>query len=93
MTVSSFTPDSIVRTILGWTPGLRTLVGGRVLPCGCLAGTYHTWGSQVVVILDAKDEACDDARHRHNAVLWASTSLALLASSDYDEASPGPGLA
>ena len=70
---SSFVRDSLVRSILGWTPGVRTLLGGRVLACGCLAGTYQTWGNQVVVILDARCEGCGHESHRPHVVLWAST--------------------
>ena len=70
---SSFVRDSLVRSILGWTPGLRTLLGGRVLPCGCLAGTYQTWSNRVVVILDARYEGCGDEGHRLHLVLWAGT--------------------
>jgi hypothetical protein len=57
------------RTILGWTPGLRALVGGRVLPCGCVAGIYETWMKDQVTILDARGHTCSVAGHAENAVL------------------------
>lgn len=61
--------DAKARTILGWTPGLRTLVGGRVLPCGCLTGIYNTWTGDVVAIVDAPSDACPHA-HCEHAILW-----------------------
>lgn len=57
------------RTILGWTPGLRTLVSSGVLPCGCLAGTYETWSQQIVTIVDEKSGSCPHADHDKNAIL------------------------
>ena len=68
------TPDSIVPTFFGWTPGLRALAGGRVLGCGCLAGMYQTWRGGVVVILDACAARCPHPHHRPNLVLWARTA-------------------
>jgi hypothetical protein len=58
-----------VLTLWGWTPSLRTIVGGRVLPCGCLLGEYETWGAEVVTILDAHDPRCTNQLHRSDAVL------------------------
>jgi hypothetical protein len=57
------------RTILGWTPGLRNLVSGHVLPCGCLVGTYETWTRGVITIVDARGRRCGDDRHQANAIL------------------------
>jgi len=37
-----FSPGAMVWTLFGWTPGLRQIVAGRVLDCGCLAGLYET---------------------------------------------------
>jgi hypothetical protein len=71
-----FAPDSLATTWCGWTPGLKSLVGGRVLPCGCLAGTYDTWMGATVVILDARSARCQRPRHRTHAVLWAGTAAA-----------------
>jgi hypothetical protein len=54
------------RTIGGWTPGLRELVDGELLPCGCLVGIYETWARQVVKIIDARGPAC---RHAANGII------------------------
>ena len=67
--------DARARTILGWTPGLRTLVGGRVLSCGCLTGIYNTWAGDVVAIVDARGDGCMDDRNREHAILWQRQSL------------------
>ncbi len=60
-------------TIFGWTPGLRALVGGRVMACGCLSGTYATWTDDVVVIIDARGECCPHGWHAVNTVLVGVT--------------------
>ena len=70
----TFPPDSLVPTLLGWTPGLKSLVGGKVLVCGCLVGTYRTWRDETVAIVDARAGGCTHARHRQHAVLWESTA-------------------
>ena len=57
------------RTIAGWSPGVRALVGSRVLPCGCLAGIYETWSNSQVVIVDAHGKTCTDATHETNGIL------------------------
>jgi hypothetical protein len=54
---------------MGWTPGLRNLVSGGVLPCGCLVGTYETWTRRVITIVDERASACGDDRHQANAIL------------------------
>jgi len=56
-------------TILGWTPGVRALINGRVLPCGCLTGTYQLTAGGVAEILDARGPACDCPAHEVNAIL------------------------
>jgi hypothetical protein len=65
---------------------LRTLIGGRVLPCSCLAGTYQSWNNQVVVILDERSVGCEDQRHQPNMILWASRDAAVAV--DRDEVYP-----
>ena len=50
-------------TIGGWTPGVRRLVAGRALPCGCLAGVYHTLSDEEAEIIDASAPACP---HQHD---------------------------
>ena len=57
-----------VPTFLGWTPGLRSLVSGRVLPCGCLIGIYEARGGYLMEILDARGTDCTDRTHVCNAV-------------------------
>jgi hypothetical protein len=61
-------PVQSVPTFLGWTPGLRSLVSGRVLPCGCLVGIYEARGGYLVEILDARGDGCTDRTHICNAV-------------------------
>jgi hypothetical protein len=63
------TAGTTALTILGWTPGLHSLISGRQLPCGCLVGTYETWGRDVVMIVDAHSDACHDEHHEPNAIL------------------------
>jgi len=56
-------------TIVGWTPGLRRLVAGRLLPCGCLVGTYETWANAVVTIIEIPADTCGHRDHVVNALL------------------------
>jgi hypothetical protein len=53
-----FDPGSIALTVLGWTPGLRRLVTGRALSCGCLVGVYERRTGGCVEILDGRSETC-----------------------------------
>ena len=57
-----------VPTFLGWTPGLRGLVSGRVLRCGCLVGFYETQVGGVIEILDGLGPCCEDRTHVLNRV-------------------------
>jgi hypothetical protein len=45
---------------------MRILRGlsSRVMPCGCLAGVYETYDSEVVGILDARGPGCADPEHQ-----------------------------
>ena len=56
-------------TIAGWSPGVRALVTGQPLPCGCLVGVYHTWSENVVALIDAVGDHCRQ-HHDLNLVLW-----------------------
>jgi hypothetical protein len=47
------------------------LLSSRPLPCGCVAGIYETYSGPLVWILDCRDEACHDPRHRPGAVVSA----------------------
>jgi hypothetical protein len=70
--LTSLTPQGArtrARTILGWTPGLRNLVSGTVLPCGCLVGTYETWTRSLITIVDERGRGCGDDHHQANAIL------------------------
>ena len=44
---------------------MRILRGlsSRILPCGCLAGLYETYESEIVGILDARGPSCADSSH------------------------------
>lgn len=64
-----FSAGQMALTILGWTPGLRETMGGRVLACGCLVGKYETWNGQIVEILDGCCERCRSPHHNVNRVL------------------------
>jgi hypothetical protein len=69
LTFLTFPQASKAPTIAGWTPGVRTLVEGRVLPCGCLIGTYETWTRKLVTIVDARGDTCSDGAHAMNAIV------------------------
>ena len=56
-------------TIAGWTPGLRRLVEGRLLPCGCLIGIYETWTRVNVTIIEIPAESCGHSDHVSNTLL------------------------
>ena len=64
-----FGGDGKLRTFFGWSPGLRMTLGGRVLPCGCLVGSYETWEGDVVDVLDAHDDRCGDRKHATDSVV------------------------
>jgi hypothetical protein len=64
-----FVVDGKLRTILGWSPGLRMALCGRVLPCGCLVGSYETWDGDVFDVVDAHDERCTDRSHATNSLI------------------------
>ena len=64
-----FNPGAMALTIFGWTPGLREIVAGRVLVCGCLVGVYEMWTGGCVEILDGRRDNCGETRHKVNRVL------------------------
>lgn len=57
------------RSLMGWTPGLRSLVSGRVLPCGCVAGVYETWTRTFVTIVDERSSGCELDGHAIHQIL------------------------
>jgi hypothetical protein len=61
-------PGHHVATLAGWSPGVGRLLGGRVMPCGCLAGTYWTCGNEVIEVVDAAAERCAEG-HDLNLVV------------------------
>jgi hypothetical protein len=63
-----FRPGRSAPTIFGWTPGLRYLVEGRVLACGCGVGLYEMWDRSLVEMVDSAVDACE-VGHDVNQVL------------------------
>ena len=59
----------IAPTICGWTPGLRGIVGGRLLACGCLVGDYLSTRGHVIRIVDHAAPGCRDGRHGVNCII------------------------
>jgi hypothetical protein len=57
-----------IATVFGWSPGLRALATGRVLPCGCIVGRYDTWSGRVIEVVDLAVDTCADG-HRANLIL------------------------
>lgn len=66
-----------VPTFLGWTPGLRSLVAGRLLTCGCLVGVYQTRAGAILEILDACGPACPHPGHQQNSVIEDDEDLVI----------------
>lgn len=58
-------------SLFGWTPSLRRMLRGRVLPCGCSVGVYETRSGEVVQIVDARAGSCRRDGHTVDAVLPA----------------------
>ena len=61
------------RTLFGWTPGLRRLIYGRWLECGCLTGLYETTKTRLTTIIDHAAATCTVPGHDVNVVLDADT--------------------
>lgn len=61
-------------TLFGWTPGLRCLVAGQRLECGCLAGVYETKRAVVVTLIDHRAPQCAITSHAANLVLDVGVS-------------------
>jgi hypothetical protein len=58
-------------SLFGWTPSLRRMLRGRILPCGCSVGVYETRSGEVVQIVDARAPDCAAATHSVDAVVAA----------------------
>lgn len=56
-------------SFFGWTPSLRRMLRGRILPCGCSVGVYETHSGEVVCIVDARATSCDLVTHSVDAVV------------------------
>lgn len=56
-------------SLFGWTPALRRMLRGRMLPCGCAVGVYETWSGDVVQLVDAHAPTCFSKDHAVNAML------------------------
>ena len=65
----NLSPLNSVPEFHGWTPGLRSLLSGRVLSCGCLVGDYQTWRGREMTIIDARGPQCECDRHQVNAIV------------------------
>lgn len=85
LTFLTFTRSGTVRTFLGWTPGLRTILRSRVLQCGCTTGTYETFTSELAEIVDATASGCPTSGHVPHAVLWHRPAHALVSGYAFDE--------
>lgn len=56
-------------SLFGWTPSLRRMLRGRILPCGCSVGVYETRSGEIVQIVDARATACEASGHTIDAVV------------------------
>jgi len=50
---------------------MRVLRGlsGQLLPCGCLVGTYETYGGAIVTVVDDSACTCGNPLHKRGAVI------------------------
>jgi len=48
---------------------IRRGLGGRRLPCGCVAGIYETYRDEIVTILDATGTGCVYPEHLPGTIL------------------------
>ncbi len=56
-------------SVLGWSPGVRALLGGTLLPCGCVAGVYDHWNGRRVTVIDYHGRRCPEALHRPGTIV------------------------
>ena len=56
------------RSIFGWTPGLRRVMGSQLLSCGCLVGMYEVWNGEVVAVIDDPAPHCPMQHEAHLVV-------------------------
>ena len=50
-------------------------LGGRMLPCGCLVGTYETYDGRVVTTVDVQSPSCGNPAHRPNQPLELAAQI------------------
>jgi hypothetical protein len=62
-------------SLFGWTPSLRRMLRGRILPCGCSVGVYETRSGEVVQIVDARAPECGFDAHSVDAVVGAEDAM------------------
>ncbi len=81
-----------VRTFLGWSPGLRSLIASAQMPCGCLIGSYETWRGDVIDVIDSTGHNCGAADHRKNTLIRhaAYSAVAPSPSDDFEPAAKVP---
>ena len=75
LTIFTFAGDRM-RSFAGWTPGLRAVIRGRALPCGCVVGLYETHTAELAEVIDAAAVGCTNRSHRNDAVLWRQSPQA-----------------
>ena len=74
--MSYFSAGREAPTFFGWTPGLRRLICGGLLDCGCLIGVYQVKDAEFVTIIDHAAARCPVRGHSVNVILEAATSPA-----------------
>ena len=62
-------------SLFGWTPSLRRMLRGRMLPCGCSVGVYETYSGEIVRIIDACAPGCSSPSHSVDAVVGAEDAI------------------
>jgi hypothetical protein len=72
-------PGTTVISIFGWTPGLRPLVRGRVLRCGCLVGDYLSSNGDTIAIVDSRAATCRLPAHCVDRILLQDQPVAAAA--------------
>ena len=75
-------PGRKVLTVLGWTPGLRQLLRGHVLACGCLVGVYQTWDDRLAEIVDGCCRLCECSGHEVDRVLAVRQTIGVTIGQD-----------
>ena len=77
------------RTLFGWTPGLRRLICGQWIECGCLTGIYETTQTRLATIIDHAAATCTVPGHGVNVVIDADTRQAAPAVAERNQSMKG----